>query len=202
MPNAITAVSALLVVDLQNDFCPGGSLGVPEGDRVIPVANEYLECFSRLSLPTFASRDWHPAVTRHFREYGGQWPPHCVEGTWGAEFRPELRLPPSTIVVSKGMDPEQDSYSAFDALESDSTPLERSLHRREVRHLFVGGLATDYCVRWTTLDALRMGFMVTVLLDASRGVNLKPHDSEEAIEDMVRAGAEMATMAQVLPAGA
>ncbi|MBI4491406.1 MAG: nicotinamidase [Chloroflexi bacterium] len=197
MTTAPTPDSALLVVDLQNDFCPGGSLGVPEGDRLVPVANRYVELFDQQGRPVYASRDWHPPRTRHFQQYGGVWPAHCIQGTPGGDFHPELRLPPSAVVVSKGMDPEQDSYSAFDALEADGTLLEDSLRQRAVRHLYVGGLATDYCVRWTALDALRKGFQVTVLLDASRGVNLKPHDAEQAIEELVRNGAGVATLAQL-----
>ena len=184
---------ALLIVDLQNDFCPGGSLAVPEGDRVVPVVNEYVRYAREQGWPVYASRDWHPARTKHFQELGGTWPPHFVQGTRGAEFHPHFRLPPDALVVSKGMDPEQDAYSAFDALTPQGTPLEEELRRRGVRRLYVGGLATDYCVRWTVNAALERGFQATLLLDAVRGVNLRPHDAEEAIEEMVRRGAEAAT---------
>ncbi len=186
--------SALLIVDIENDFMPGGALGVTDGDRVVPVLNRYAGRFAGADLPVYASRDWHPSVTKHFKEYGGIWPPHCVQGTEGAEFHPDLRLPEGTSVVSKGMDPERDSYSAFDALEPDETPLADALRREGIEHLYVGGLATDYCVRWTILEALQQGFKATFLVDASLGVNLQPHDSEKAIEEMIAAGADATTL--------
>ncbi len=189
---------ALLIVDPQLDFMPGGALAVPEGDKIVPVVNEYVERFRKAGRPIFVSRDWHPEATKHFQQYGGVWPPHCIQGSRGAEFHPDLKLE-EAVVISKGMDPERDSYSAFDGFEADGTPLEEGLRRRGIDHLYVGGLATDYCVRWTVLEALKRGFRVTVLLDAIRGVNLKPHDSEEAIEEMVRRGADVATLER-LPA--
>jgi nicotinamidase/pyrazinamidase len=186
--------SALVIVDVENDFTPGGALGVPDGDEVVPVLNRYAERFAEAGLPVYASRDWHPAVTKHFKEYGGIWPPHCVQETKGAEFHPDLKLPDGTTVVSKGMDPEKDSYSAFDALDRTGAPLAESLHREGVEQLYVGGLATDYCVKWTVLEALRQGFSATFLADASLGVNLEPHDSEKAIEEMLAAGADAITL--------
>ncbi len=191
---------ALLIVDPQLDFMPGGALPVPEGDRIVPVVNKYIERFREAGKPILVSRDWHPEVTKHFQQYGGIWPPHCIQGSRGAEFHPDLDLK-DAVVVSKGMDPERDSYSAFDGFEPDGTPLEEGLRRRGIDRLYVGGLATDYCVRWTVLEALKRGFKATVLLDAIRGVNLKPHDSEEAIEEMVRAGGDVATLER-LPAPA
>ncbi len=186
--------SALVVVDLQNDFLPGGALGVFEGDQVIPVLNRYIQLALAAGLPIYASRDWHPKVTKHFKEYGGIWPPHCIQGTRSAEFHPDLRLSKDAIVVSKGADPERDAYSAFDALESDGTPLAESLRRRGVERIYVGGLTTDYCVKWTAIEAPRQGFSMTVLVDASLGVNLQPHDAERAIAEMVRQGADMTTI--------
>lgn len=191
--------SALLVVDVQNDFCPGGALPVPEGDQVVPVLNEYIRRFRAAGRPVYLSRDWHPEKTRHFKQYGGQWPPHCVQGTWGAQFHPALEVPPDAIIISKGMDPEQDSYSCFQAYLPDGVEFAIDLQRRRIRHLYVGGLATDYCVKSSVLDAIRHGFKVSVLVDAIRGVNLNPGDSEKAIAEMVRAGAEMVTLEQVLP---
>jgi nicotinamidase/pyrazinamidase len=190
--------SALLVVDVQNDFTPGGALAVPRGDEVVPLLNRYMEMFGVAGVPVYTSRDWHPEVSKHFKEHGGVWPPHCIQGTWGAEFHPDLRRPEDAITISKGMDPERDSYSAFDALEEDGTPLAESLRRRGVEHIFMGGLATDYCVKWSALEAANQGFQFTVLLDASLGVNLEPHDSEIAIAEMVRAGAEVAVMETIL----
>ncbi len=188
---------ALIIVDMQNDFCPGGSLGVPNGDRVVSVVNDYAQRFGTAGLPIFASRDWHPPVTTHVATSGGPWPVHCVGGEPGAEFHPDLRLPGTTRVVSKGQGAEEDAYSAFQARDESGTPLPNLLGREGVDHVVVGGLATDYCVRATVLDALRSGFRATVLLDASRGVNVAPSDSEEAIAEMVGAGADVATLGRL-----
>lgn len=185
---------ALTVVDIQNDFLPGGALAVPEGDQVVPILNQYIDRFAASALTVYATRDWHPPVTRHFRQYGGIWPPHCVQGTWGAEFHPDLKLSPGVIIMSKGMDPERDSYSCFDAYEADGTPMAESLRRRGIDHLYIGGLATDYCVRSSVVGALREGIRITVLIDGSLGVNLRPHDSERAIAEMVSEGAQMVTL--------
>lgn len=189
--------AALIVVDIQNDFCKGGSLEVPDGDRVVPVLNEYAGRFAAARRPIFASRDWHPARTKHFQEYGGVWPPHCIQGTRGAEFHPDLRLPDRTVVVSTGMDPEEDGYSAFPSTLEDGHTLATALRDMGVTRLYIGGLATDYCVRMTVLDALAADFNVTLLLDASRGVNLQPHDAERAIEEMIDAGATPITLARL-----
>src|SRR6185312_13771368 len=167
---------ALIVVDVQNDFCPGGSLAVPEGDTVVPILNEYMSRAADAGIPIFASRDWHPPVTRHFAAQGGPWPPHCVQETRGAEFHPDLRLPPGTVVVSKGMSAEDQGYSALEAVLPDGQPLVDALRADGVTHLYVGGLATDYCVRATTLDALKEGFSTSVLVDASRPVDVQPGD--------------------------
>lgn len=189
--------AALIVVDVQNDFCAGGSLEVPDGDRVVPVLNAYAERFVAAGQPVYATRDWHPERTRHFQAFGGLWPPHCIQGTRGAEFHPELRLPAGTTVVSTGMDYDDEGYSAFPSKLPDGRALAEALRAAGVRHLFIGGLATDYCVKATVLDAIAAGFDATLLLDASRGVNLQPHDAEQAIEEMVAAGARTATLAQV-----
>jgi nicotinamidase/pyrazinamidase len=184
---------ALIVVDLQNDFCPGGALAVPEGDAVVPVVNRYLERFRAAGAPVFLTRDWHPPVTRHFQAYGGVWPPHCVQGTRGAEFHPGLAPPAEAIVVSKGMDPDQDAYSAFQAEDAAGQPLPAALERKGVRRVYVGGLATDYCVRATALDAVRAGLEVVVLTDAIGAVDLQPGDGTRALEEMRAAGARLAT---------
>lgn len=195
--------SALLVVDIQNDFCPGGALGVPDGDQILPRVNQAMELFHRRGLPILATRDWHPRVTKHFKEFGGAWPPHCVQGTKGARLHRGLRLPTDAMVLSKGMDPEQDSYSGFQALTPNGRDLESVLHDLGVDEIFLCGLATDYCVRATGLDALRRGMRVKILQDAIRGVDLRPGDSEAAIRELRAAGAtfiETRGMAKLLPA--
>jgi nicotinamidase/pyrazinamidase len=184
---------ALVIVDVQNDFCPGGSLGVPEGDQVVPVLNRYIERFGNEGLPIFATRDWHPERTTHFTTQGGPWPPHCIQGTQGAKFHPGLKLGDESIVVSKGMSSEEDSYSGFDAVDPNGKNLAVLLREKRVSRIFVGGLATDYCVKHTVLDGLKAGFKVVVLENAIRGVNLNPGDSQQALAEMLRAGAETAS---------
>jgi nicotinamidase/pyrazinamidase len=184
--------SALLVVDVQNDFCPGGALAVPNGDRVVPALNRHIADAIARGWPIYASRDWHPAVTRHFQMYGGEWPPHCVQNSEGARFRSDLELPQSSIVVTKGEDPEKPGYSAFDGQTSEGKSFLTDLQERGIDHLYVGGLATDYCVKHSVLDALRAGLKVTVLADAIAGVDVKPGDADRAIAEMRTAGAEIA----------
>lgn len=185
---------ALLIVDVQNDFCPSGALAVPDGDTVVPVLNRYVERFIAAQAPVVASRDWHPAVTKHFKAHGGIWPPHCVQGSRGAEFHPGLRLPSDAVVVSKGMDPEQDAYSCFQAEDDSGTPFAAVLGERGVQRLFIGGLATDYCVRSTVLDGAREGFQMVVLADAIGAVDLTPGDGARAIGEMQAAGAAFITL--------
>lgn len=185
---------ALVVVDVQNDFCPGGALGVERGDEVVHALTRYAERFARAGAPVFASRDWHPERTTHFKEWGGVWPPHCVQGTRGAEFHPGLRLPSSATVLSKGMDPNEDAYSCFQARDASGRPFADVLAALGIRRLFVGGLATDYCVKATALDALRAGFEVVVLEDAVRAVNLTPGDDRRALDEMTGAGARLASL--------
>jgi len=189
-----TERSGLLVVDVQNDFVPGGALPVPEGDHVVPVLNEYIRRFHQAGRPVYLSRDWHPAQSKHFREYGGPWPPHCIQGTPGAEFHPQLEVRPEAIIVTKGTDPEEDAYSAFQGHTPDGQLFAERLRRDGVTHLYVGGLATDYCVRASALDALRQGLRVTILLDAVRGVDVQPGDSERALAELREAGADTTTL--------
>ncbi|OGX36498.1 MAG: nicotinamidase [Omnitrophica WOR_2 bacterium RIFCSPHIGHO2_02_FULL_50_17] len=184
--------SALLIVDVQNDFCPGGSLAVAGGDKVVPVLNKYIEAFSKRELPVIASRDWHPQKTKHFKEFGGLWPVHCAQNTKGAAFHPDLKLPAAAVIVSKGMDPDKDSYSAFQAFDEDGRSLADILSVRGVKELFVGGLATDYCVKASVLDALKH-FRVNLLMDAVKGVDIHPGDSQRAVEEMLKAGARKMT---------
>ena len=185
------ARDALVIVDVQNDFCPGGALGVPGGDAVVPVLNRYAERFTAAGAPVFASRDWHPAKTSHFKPYGGAWPPHCVQDTPGADFHPRLVLPPGAAVVSKGMDPAEDAYSCFQAETADGMPFAATLGELGVGRLFVGGLATDYCVKSTVVDGVREGFEMVVLTDAIAAVDLTPGDGVKALDEMRAAGAQM-----------
>jgi len=176
---------ALLVVDVQNDFCPGGSLAVAHGDEVVAPLNKLIEEFLERGEPVFKSRDWHPEKTKHFTAYGGTWPVHCVQNTKGAEFHPELKDDIHIRTISKGLG-DEDSYSAF-----DGTDLALQLQRLGVEELWIGGLATDYCVKNTVLDALKEGFRVKALTDAMRAVALQPGDGERAIKEMRDAGAEI-----------
>ena len=179
---------ALLVVDVQNDFLPGGSLAVPDGDAVVPVLNRYMALFAEKQLPVFASRDWHPADHCSFHAQGGPWPPHCVAGSNGAAFAPNLELPPDAVVISKADTQERDSYSAF-----GDTGLVARLAAARIKRLFVGGLATDYCVLNTVLDALELGYAVVLLTDAVRAVDVAPGDGAKALAQMQGRGARVAT---------
>jgi nicotinamidase/pyrazinamidase len=185
----MSRTDALILVDVQNDFCPGGALAVERGDEVVPVLNRYIDRFVDLRLPIFATRDWHPAKTTHFKAYGGVWPVHCVQGTRGAEFHPDLKLTPEIIIVSAGMAADEDGYSGFLGRDSTGRSLAALLRDFAVDRLFVGGLATDYCVKHTVLDGIREGFELMLIGDAVRGVNLNPGDSEQAIQEMSAAGA-------------
>lgn len=186
--------AALLVVDVQLDFCPGGALAVPEGDAVVSVLNRYISLFLRRGSPIFASRDWHPGDSAHFAANGGSWPPHCVKDTPGAQFHPQLQLPQEAIVISKGMSRWDDGYSALQGVTENGTPFAMLLRRMGIDRIFVGGLATDYCVKQSVLEALREDFTVTVLADAVRAVELKPGDGAAAFREMGAAGAGTVTL--------
>ncbi len=183
----------MLVIDVQRDFCAGGALAVPGGDSVVPVLNDVIRGAAERRMPVYASRDWHPTASRHFVAGGGVWPVHCVADSEGARFHPDLRLPIDTAVVSKGVDADEDGFSAFDGRLEDGTTLEESLRTAGVARLLVGGLATDYCVRHTVLDALGKGWPVTLLTDAVAAVNLRPDDGARALERMRAAGAVLRT---------
>lgn len=181
--------SALLVVDVQNDFCTGGALAVPGSDAVVSALNKHLRKAAIRGMPVYASRDWHPARTTHFQAFGGEWPVHCVRNSVGAQFHPALELPATAIVVTKGECDDAPGYSAFEGVTADGTPLLDDVRRRGITHLYVGGLATDYCVRASVLDALQAGLRVTVLEDAIAGVDLRPGDSTRARDEMRGHGA-------------
>jgi nicotinamidase/pyrazinamidase len=185
--------SALLIVDVQNDFCPGGALAVAEGDRVVAPLRKLAARFGALGLPVYASRDWHPADSRHFKDQGGTWPVHCVQGSEGARLREDLQLPSSVMIVSKGQARHDNGYSAIAGDVAGRGSLLADLNARGVNHLYVGGLATDYCVKHSVLDALRQGIDVTVLTDAIRAVDVSPGDGARALEEMKAAGAKLAT---------
>jgi nicotinamidase/pyrazinamidase len=191
--------SALLIVDVQNDFCPGGALAAPEGDRILPALNRHIAQAVANAMPVYASRDWHPAATTHFRAFGGLWPPHCVQGSPGAEFHPDLRLPASAIVVTKGDVVDREGYSAFDGRTPQGKSLARDLQDRQIDILYVGGIATDYCVKQSVLDGVREGFTVRVLTDAITGIDVRPGDSGRALDEMQRAGAEVTSEVTASP---
>lgn len=185
---------ALLIVDLQDDFLPGGALAVPDGDAVIPVLNRYIAAARNAGVPILASRDWHPADHCSFKEQGGIWPAHCIAGTPGAGFSAALDLPPATEVISKAQARNKDAYSAF-----EDTGLAGRLRTLGVVRLLIGGLATDYCVLNTVRDAIRNGFEVLLLTDAIRAVDVKPRDGEAATAEMLRLGARGISLGDLNP---
>lgn len=184
-PIALRPGDVLLVVDVQHDFLPGGALGVVEGDRVIGPVNRAIERFA--GQPVLLTRDWHPPGHCSFRAQGGPWPTHCVAGSRGAEFSDELKIPPGTGVVSKATQVDRDAYSAF-----AGTDLDLRLRALNAKRLFIAGLATDYCVVNTVVDAVAAGFEPVVLLDAIAAVDVQPGDGERAIERMRELGARFA----------
>jgi nicotinamidase/pyrazinamidase len=181
--------TGLLVVHMQNDFCSGGALPVPNGEQIVSALNRYIADSVAQGVTVYASRDWHPLVTKHFKAYGGLWPAHCVQGTAGARFHPNLRLPPTVIVVTTGDDPEREGYSAFEGHTPEGKPFLADLQERRIHHLYIGGLATDYCVRQSVLDALSAGLQVTVLEDAIAGIDRD--GSARALIEMRKRGAEV-----------
>jgi len=181
---------ALLISDIQNDFLAGGNLAVPEGDRLIPVLNGYIDRFHQ--LPIFATRDWHPANHCSFIRQGGPWPEHCVAGSKGAEFAADLHLPVSAYIISKGTDAEQEGYSSF-----SNRTFKAQLDNAGVRRLFIGGLATDYCVLNTVRDALNFRYKVLLLIDAIHAVNVQPLDGQKATNEMIAKGAIPITLAMI-----
>ena len=185
--------AALLIVDVQNDFCPGGTLAAPGGSAIIPALNRYIAQARTQGLAIVASRDWHPATTTHFNAFGGIWPPHCVQQTPGAAFHPALALPRDTTIISKGDTADREGYSAFDGHTAGGQSLADDLRSHDIRRLFVGGIATDYCVKETVLDALTRGFRVTVLSDAITGIEAHPGDVQAALDAMQAAGATLGT---------
>lgn len=193
MKNPATEKSALIIVDVQNDFCPDGALPVARGDEVVAPLNKLIEAVAKTGQPIVYSRDWHPVMTRHFKQYGGLWPVHCVQYTAGAEFHSALKVSQDAIIVSKGMDNKDDGYSAFEGniLADGGKTLAEYLREQGATELYIGGLATDYCVKATVLDALKLGFVVHLLLDACRAVDVNSGDGDKAVEEMYLAGASI-----------
>lgn len=182
MPPSYSSDDALIVVDVQNDFCPGGALAVEEGDAVVPVLNRAIKAAGQAGVPVVASRDWHPERHCSFAPQGGPWPPHCIQETEGAAFHPDLALPSDVHQVSKGTFEAEDQYSAL-----DGTGLGDWLRHQGVQRLWVGGLALDVCVRATVLDALKEGFAVNLMREATRPVD--PEGGRKALDAMREAGA-------------
>ncbi len=185
--------TALLVVDVQKDFCPGGALGVDEGDKVVEPINQLVRHFERLGWPMFFTRDWHPEHHSSFLANGGPWPPHCIAGTPGAEFHADLHVSAGATIISKADEPDKEAYSGF-----EGTPLTEMLKKQSVDAVVIAGLTTDYCVKNTALDAHRLGFAVTVATDAVRAVNVKPDDGRCAIKHMQIRGVQFAETAELI----
>jgi nicotinamidase/pyrazinamidase len=180
---------ALIIVDIQNDFLPGGSLAVAGGEQVIPVINAYVAKFQQHGLPIVATRDWHSPDHSSFVPQGGPWPEHCVAGSKGAEFSPDLSLPETARIFSAGFEKMAAGYSGF-----ENTDLHTYLNHAGIKRLFIGGIATDYCVLHTVLDALHYRYRVFLLQDAIRAVNVNPEDGENAVRKMRANGAELLTL--------
>jgi len=179
----LTVHDALIIVDIQNDFLPGGTLGINGAQEIIPVLLKYITTFYAHRLPVFLTRDWHPPTHCSFRDQGGPWPPHCVAGTPGSLPPLNFETPASAIIIYKAIDPDQEAYSAF-----QHTDLHRQLHALGSRRLFIGGLATDYCVLNTVKDAVALGYTVRLLIDGIKAVNVQPDDGHLAEQTMLGLG--------------
>ena len=179
---ALKPGDALMVVDVQNDFCPGGALPIPRGDEVVPVANSWIRAAGEQEIPVYCSRDFHPREHPSFEEQGGAWPPHCIQETWGAKFHPELNVPDTARIVTKGVRFDEDQNSVF-----EETGLASRLERDGTKRLIVLGLALDVCVRASVLDGLQAGFEVAVIPDGCRAVTEESGNS--TISELERAGA-------------
>jgi len=181
---SLKADDALLIADVQNDFLPGGALGISGGDEIIPVLLNYIHRFQSKTLPIFLTRDWHPSNHCSFKNHGGPWPVHCVAGSPGSQPPPAFEVPLSAVIIYKAIDANEEAYSAF-----QHTSLQRHLQALPVRRLFIGGLATDYCVLNTVKDARALGYDVCLLTDGIKAVNVRPDDGRKAELEMIRLGA-------------
>jgi nicotinamidase/pyrazinamidase len=191
------ARKALIIVDVQNDFCPGGTLPVPDGDKVVEPINKMVEIANRKKWMVIPTHDWHPRETSHFAEFGGRWPVHCVQNTEGAKFHSSLHLTEFIFLVSKGKNNDEDAYSGFDGFFLNS-PLLILLQSAGIDTVYIGGLATDYCVKATALDAVKYGFRTYLILDACRAVDIHPGDGDKAVEEMKAAGVIITTSEEAL----
>lgn len=174
----------MIVIDMQNDFLPGGNLAVAGGNEIIPQLNRYLAHFAAYQLPVFATRDWHPVSHCSFQSQGGPWPPHCIAGSDGAAIHSDLKLPANVRIISKATSPETDAYSGF-----TGTQLNELLQSLHIQRVFIGGIATEYCVFNTVKDALRLQYTTFILEDAARAINQRPGDGQRALEEMIQLGA-------------
>lgn len=186
--------AALILVDVQNDFCPGGALAVSEGDQIVPIINRLMPKFSLV----ISTQDWHPANHISFKDQGGPWPPHCVQGSRGSELHSALETGPIAHYFRKASSPEKDDYSEFAGKDDRGRKLDQVLKSKGVKKLYVVGLATDYCVLETVLDGLKLGYEVYPVTDAMRAVNVNPEDGENALQRMAGSGAILVTSDEVL----
>jgi nicotinamidase/pyrazinamidase len=189
--------SALILVDIQNDFCPGGALAVAEGDQIVEPVNRLLPHFPLV----ISTQDWHPANHISFKAQGGPWPPHCVQGTRGAELHPALKTQTIAHYLRKASSPDKDDYSEFEGKDEQGRSLDQVLKSHNVKRIYAVGLATDYCVLATVLDGLKLGYNVVAITDSMRAVNVEPEDGEEALRQMSEAGASLMTSDDILESG-
>jgi len=180
---------ALLVVDIQYDFLPNGALHVPAGDQVIPVTNRLIEAANQAKALIIASRDWHPTNHSSFQAFGGPWPPHCVQESPGAKFHADVRFPPHTLIISKATEPDQEAYSAFAGQTADGQALVDILQQHHIKRVIICGLALDYCVKASSLDAIKQGFETVIIESATRAINQE--DGQEAIRVLKSFGAQI-----------
>jgi nicotinamidase/pyrazinamidase len=188
------ASAALILVDIQNDFCPGGALAVNEGDKIVPVVNRLIPKFPLV----ISTQDWHPSNHISFKGQGGPWPPHCVQGTRGAELRSDLKTDTIAYYFHKASSPEKDDYSEFAGKDDRGNSLDAVLKGHDVKEIYVVGLATDYCVLETVMDGVRYGYEVYAVTDAMRAVNVNSDDGEKALRKMASSGAHLITSDEVL----
>jgi len=194
----ILPTDALIVVDMQNDFMPGGALPVPNALSIIPVINEYIRVFEEAGALIVFTRDWHPLNHISFRSRGGPWPPHCVQNTPGAELHKDLRIPRSAIIISKAFKEDEEAYSGFKGVDLVSgKDMNTVLKERRVKRVFISGVATEYCVKATTLDAVDLGYQVFLLLDAIKGINQPPGSEEQAVNEMLSKGVVGLTLSDI-----